>query len=331
VKALSSRETELLPSGHTVAEEQFLLQAPERKPQAATTGRPTVSITEDDVRFLAGEVAGRISLKSGELTDYTFRERPLLTAAPVPNFWRAPTDNDFGRHLQRTSNLWRNAGDNLRVIRHRIDEQPDGGLLITFEREIEYVAVPYTTEYRIYADGSVEVKAGMDMTGKRLPELVRFGMKMQLPAQFDRVTYYGRGPWENYIDRRTSAFVGKYACTVDELNYDYIRPQENGYRTDVRYVAFTDAAGFGIRFEETAANRICFNARTSPDEDLDPGFGKKQMHPTNVFPRNGLFVNIDLIQMGVGGDDSWGAKPLDKYRLLADAYSYSYLIRPAER
>jgi beta-galactosidase len=332
VKVLTRQATDLVPAGHAVAEEQFLLYSP-AKQRAAGAGKGAAKIERTDraVSFTSadGLVSGKISRHDGRLFEYTYDGKPLLVQAPVPHFWRAPTDNDFGRHLQRTSNLWRNAGENLTPPGELLISTLDGDPVIRAEQKINYLDIPYVTQYRIRPDGSVEISGTMNLTGKNLPELVRFGMKMQLPVQYDRVVYYGRGPWENYSDRHTSAFVKKYTCTVDELNYDYIRPQENGYRTDVRYVTFTDASGFGLRFEESPVNRICFNARHNPDEDLDPGFGKKQMHPVDVHPRNSLFVNIDLVQTGVGGDDSWGAKPLDKYRLLDETYSYTFLVKPA--
>ncbi|MDR1455404.1 MAG: DUF4981 domain-containing protein [Tannerella sp.] len=331
VKALTRQATELVSAGHVIAEEQFLLYSPAKR-RAANTGESVkIQHTDQAVTFTSadGMVSGKISRQNGRLFEYTCNGKPLLAQAPVPHFWRAPTDNDFGRHLQRTSNLWRNAGESLTPPAELDISVLEGDVVIRVEQKINYLDIPYITQYRIRPDGSVEVSGTMNLAGKNLPELVRFGMKMQLPVQFDRVTYYGRGPWENYNDRNTSAFVKKYSCSVDELNYDYIRPQENGYRTDVRYVAFTDASGAGLRFEESVTNRISFNARHNPDEDLDAGFGKKQMHPTDIYPRNSLFVNIDLTQMGVGGDDSWGAKPLDKYRLLDEVYSYTFLIKPA--
>jgi beta-galactosidase len=112
------------------------------------------------------------------------------------------------------------------------------------------------------------------------------------------------------------------------LKYDYIRPQENGYRTDVRTVAFFDDNGFGIQFEG-ADHPVCFNARYNTDADFDPGLTKKQQHPVDIDPRNSLYINIDLKQLGVGGDNSWGEHPMQPYRMLNDRYSYSYLIQAA--
>jgi beta-galactosidase len=329
VKILTREATALTPAGHAIAEEQFLLQAPDKKEATASAGNLVIEQDEYFISFTSGDVSGTVSKQNGQLTGYFYQDKPLIKQAPALDFWRAPVDNDFGRSLQRASNPWRSAGESLETVNVRTEIHSDGSVTVTAEQKIACFDIPCTTSCHIAVDGSVDVSATMNPAGKKYPEFVRFGMKMELPVAFDRVAYYGRGPWENYSDRKTSAFVKRYSCTVDELNYDYIRPQENGYRTDVRHVAFTDPSGFGIRFESGASNLICFNARHNSDEDLDPGFTKKQMHPTDVHPQHSLFVHIDLLQTGVGGDDSWGAKPLDKYRLLNQTYSYSYRIKPA--
>jgi len=152
-------------------------------------------------------------------------------------------------------------------------------------------------------------------------------MNLQLPVKLENVAYYGRGPWENYNDRNTASYIGNYNSKVSYLGFNYSRPQENGYRTDVRKVSFTNAEGFGLLVEGVGAP-FCFNARNNMDEDLDPGLTKKQQHPINVAKRNKLYVNIDYKQMGVGGNNSWGAYPLDKYRLLEKKYGYSFKISP---
>ncbi|MDL2241361.1 DUF4981 domain-containing protein [Bacteroidales bacterium OttesenSCG-928-L03] len=328
VKMLTKKASELVPAGHVVAQEQFLLQ--ERTIQTDTpNGNLSLEEKDNQIIFSSGEIRGRIDKRSGKLTEYSYQGKRLLTQAPTPNFWRAPNDNDFGQNLQKSSNIWRYAGDQISLTKLTHHKNEDGSITIKAEQVIDYLDIPYVTEYHIFADGSIKVSGTMNMVGKKHPELLRFGMKMQLPKSLDQVEYYGRGPWENYNDRNTSAFVGKYNCRVNDLKFDYIRPQENGYRTDCRYVRFTNDSGSGICFEATE-NLICFNARHNFDEDFDPGFSKKQQHPIDVDPKNTLVVNIDLKQMGVGGDNSWGAKPLNEYRLLDDIYSYSYIIKPVK-
>jgi beta-galactosidase len=164
------------------------------------------------------------------------------------------------------------------------------------------------------------------MTGRELPELPRFGMRMELPPGFNHLSYYGRGPWENYNDRNTASFVGLYADSVqNQFTWNYIRPQENGYKTDVRWLTLTNNNGAGLMVQ--GAQPVCFSAINAMAEDLDPGLKKKQQHPADIKPRSTVYLNIDLKQRGVGGDNSWGALPHDAYRLLEKKYSYSYTLQ----
>src|SRR5690606_10440157 len=186
--------------------------------------------------------------------------------------------------------------------------------------------VPYTIEYLFKNDGAIQVTASIDMSGRELPELPRFGMTMELPGAFSTLSYYGRGPWENYSDRKASSFVGRYKDQVEnQATWTYIRPQENGYKTDVRWLSLTDGKGKGIHIE--GLQPLGFSALNNRTEDFDPGLTKKQQHPTDIKPRQNVFLNVDLKQRGVGGDNSWGALPHQPYRLLEKQYSYSYIIR----
>jgi beta-galactosidase len=327
VSVLAKEGKNLIPTGHIVANEQIAFPSDNYFVSSKMSpGTLILNKTENDLNFSSGDVKGRISLKDGLLYNYSVDNQRLLTAAPVPNFWRAPLDNDFGFGMQKSSNVWRSAGNDRELLNLDIKDQTGEGQEIVVQYRLKYVDVPYQISYFIYNDGSVKVTGNMDLTGKKMPDLPRFGMKMEIPETFENVEYYGRGPWENYSDRSRSSFIGHYFCKADELKFDYIRPQENGYRTDVRWVTFSgDKAG--IRFEGIDGP-ICFNARYNFDEDMDPGFTKKQQHPIDVDKRNTLAINVDWKQMGVGGDNSWGARPLPQYRLTDDKFSYSYLIRP---
>jgi beta-galactosidase len=338
VKAVTRAATDLIPARHVVAEEEFAFPknsfftktSPQGNLKVEQVERKVWRNTLKIIQFESGDVKGAISLSSGLLTDYSYKGKRLITEAPAPNFWRAPTDNDFGYNQQRTGNVWRTAGDDRTVETVNVKPQTAEGVEVVVTMKLKYLNIPYTATYLIRNDGSVKVTASVDFEGREHPEPSRFGMKMQLPVNFANVQYYGRGPWENYNDRNRSAFVGNYSCKIVDLKYDYIRPQENGYRTDVRSVSFTDDSGTGIVFEGYDMP-ICFNARYNADEDLDPGLTKKQQHPTDIDPRHSLYVNIDLKQLGLAGDNSWGARQLPQYRMLDDQYTYSYIIRPANR
>ncbi|HEX6558275.1 MAG TPA: beta-galactosidase small subunit, partial [Longimicrobiales bacterium] len=166
-----------------------------------------------------------------------------------------------------------------------------------------------------------------------LPELPRMGMNLQLPREFDRMTWLGRGPHENYRDRNTSADVGLYSGSVAEQYVRYIRPQENGTKTDVRWVAFTNGeqAGLlavGMPLLSISAHHNVLEDFESPEAGLMPRDEARNRHTTDVKPRDLVSVNLDYRQMGVGGDNSWGAQTHDKYRLLEPRYSYAFRLRP---
>ena len=176
-------------------------------------------------------------------------------------------------------------------------------------------------------DGAIIVNSSLSLpNGFNNTELPRFGMNLLLPRSFDKVKWYGRGPHENYWDRKTSAFVGVYESKVSDLYYAYGRPQENGYRTDTRWVELTDQSGKGLRFEGLPL--ICFSAHHNLNSDFDHGLEKKQIHSIDIQPRDLISLNIDYKQMGLGGDNSWGARTWDKYLLDSEDLNYSYTIKP---
>jgi beta-galactosidase len=162
-----------------------------------------------------------------------------------------------------------------------------------------------------------------------MPELPRFGMAMQIPGQFSNLTWFGRGPQENYQDRKTAAFVNEYQSTVAEQYYPYIRPQETGYKTDTRWMALQDKDGKGLMI--TSDSLFCFSTLNFTIEDLDQETKQNYRHTNDLKPRDFVSLNIDYGQTGVGGDDSWGARAHPQYTLKYGEYKYSYTIRPLQR
>jgi beta-galactosidase len=324
VFAFTKNATDLVPSNHEVAREQFVLSGNYFQPKTVS-GQLKISKENNRLHFTSGNVSGDFDLQQGRFLNYVLGNEAIITP-PEPFFWRAPTDNDFGNNMQVGLGIWRTAHVNRVVKKVIAGEQSENGLPIIVEYELAGIGVPYTIDYLIQNDGSIKVTSSMDMTGRDLPELVRFGMRMQLPQQFTNLEYYGRGPWENYSDRNTASFVGLYKDDVkNQYAWNYIRPQESGYKTDVRWLTLTDNNGMGVRIE--GVQPICFSATNMRTEDLDPGLTKKQQHPTDIKPRKEVYLNVDLKQRGVGGDNSWGALPHDQYRLLDKKYAYSYVIR----
>ena len=164
---------------------------------------------------------------------------------------------------------------------------------------------------------------------KELPELPRFGTKMELPGKYTNLTWFGRGPFENYLDRNTSAYVAEYRSTVQEQYFPYIRPQENGYKTDTRWLALQDSTGKGVIF--IGDPLVSFSALNYSIDDLDQGTKKNYRHTNDLVAKDKVFLNLDYKQSGVGGDDSWGSRPHPQYTLNYGEYEYTYIIRPLRR
>ncbi len=323
VMACCNEKPELLYEGHIAAEEQFVLQS-YRFPTMIPEGK--IEIERGDGWIVAhnGVTAVQFNTRTGGLAGYVSDGRHLMKELPEPWFWRATTDNDWGVSLQRTTNVWRT--NRRKPLGAKVEEYEDR---VVVKGEYYLVDAPsyYTIIHTFRADGSLQVEVEWKRDGEYVPELPRFGMRMMLPQDYTHLKYYGRGPWENYADRNESAFLGLYEQSTDEQLFPYVRPQESGNKTDVRWVELTNDEGVGIRVEGLQPLNI--SAMPYRSEDLDPGLGmKKQMHYSDVEPRREVVLHIDLAQRGLGGDTSWGAQPRDQYRLTADEYSYGYIISP---
>jgi beta-galactosidase len=212
----------------------------------------------------------------------------------------------------------------MKVIALNIRQIENGSLEFTALYDIPTVTGTWEAKYFVFGDGRIEVKNMFFTANKRLPEIPRIGMRMRINPGYGNLTYFGRGPWENYIDRNTSALVSKYSGKVSDQYSLYVRPQENNYRTDVRWFSLTDDTGKGLMV--TGRPTFCTSALNSAMEDFDDGEKKHQRHITDVPGRDFIEWCIDYKQMGVGGDDSWGAKPLDKYMLYPGEYRYEFVI-----
>ncbi|MGE5520180.1 MAG: glycoside hydrolase family 2 TIM barrel-domain containing protein [Candidatus Dadabacteria bacterium] len=327
VYAYTKTATDLVAAGHEIAREQFKLGGDYFAKATPAAGDLKVTKEGNHLKFSSGKITGDFDLTLGRFTSYgTDGARSGLFQFPEPYFWRAPTDNDFGSNMQVNLGIWRTAHVNRIVKSVAEGKQTNEGIPVKVQYELAGIGVPYTIEYLVQNDGSIKITPSIDMSGRDLPELPRFGMRMQLPAQYFNLNYYGRGPWENYSDRNTSSFIALYKDVVaNQYTWNYIRPQEAGYKTDVRWFSLTNTDGNGIQVE--GIQPICFSAINNMAEDLDPGLTKKQQHPTDIKPRSAVYVNVDLKQRGVGGDNSWGALPHEQYRLLEKKYTYSYVIR----
>ena len=322
IYALQREERTLIPAHHIVASEQIAL-SDYNYAHTAPEGKLDIERGDGWLVAYSGDIGVLFNTKSGRLERYVAGDRDVMSQLPEPWFWRAPTDNDFGAGFQRTANVWRtNRG---RTVDSAVEEYEDR-VVVRNVREIVDAPSLFTTTYTFMADGALKVEVVWERKGEFVPELPRLGMRMILPYDYMNLTYYGRGPWENYSDRKESSFVGLYAQSTANQLFPYVRPQESGNKCDVRWLELTDGRGVGLRIE--GLQPLSISAMPYRAEDLDPGLTKKQMHYSDIEPRREVVLQVDLAQRGLGGDNAWGAQPHDPYRLTADRYEYGYIIRP---
>ncbi len=319
--------SEIIPQGYELAREQFKLGEGKYFTQLSKTSGSVKAREDNDYIYLsAGNVYAAIDKKSGLLNDYKIDNAGFFNKKPTPNFWRAPTDNDYGNNMERKCNVWRMAGENTELKNISLKEE-DGNAIATANLYLKDVASDYEISYTMSPDGALAINVSYKAGKNELPELPRFGMIMSLSKSLENFSYYGRGPWENYSDRNNASFIGLYESKVADQYVPYTRPQENGYKTDLRWLTLTNNDGKGIRIE--GLQPICASALQNWPEDFDSGLSKKNRHSSDITPnRNEIVLCVDLAQRGVGGDNSWGALPHEQYLLKAKQYNYGFVIKP---
>ena len=333
----------ILPAGTALASEQFRLpfsERPEMDEKSRENVQPDHNIEDSLLVFSGDTFRVEFDLKQGVMTGYSYNGKDLIQKGPDPGYWRAPIDNDFGFRMPGKMGIWRNTAETRTLEETDIALQgPEKGVSFTYHLRDSSEAHIATTEvaYHINNDGEVGVKHSFRKTDDELPEIPRMGMTLIMPREFDQMKWYGRGPHESYQDRNTSAFVDVYAGPVARQYQPYLRPQENGNKTGVRWMKITNEEGAGLMFRgqellEVSAHHNLLEDFESPFDENgrmlnDPD---SQRHTMDVKPRDLTAVDIDFKQMGLGGDNSWGATPHDQYRLTDSTYAYRFMIKPLD-
>ena len=333
---LKNTET-LLPAGFAVAQQQLSVReykAPENlltEKKIAHDYTPAPVVEDNDSYYLI--VKGEnfhidFERRSGYLSLYDVNGLSILDegAQLTPNFWRAPTDNDMGAGLQKKYLAWKNPEIKLTSLEHATE---NGLVVVTAKYDMPTVSAKLTLTYRINKEGAIEVTQSMTTDkNAKVSNMFRFGMRAALNKNLSNIQYYGRGPIENYSDRNNSTNIGKYAQTVDEQFYSYIRPQETGTKTNIRWWNQTNKGGNGIQL--VGKTPFSASALHYTMESLDDGLEKDQRHSELVPQTDCVNFCIDKVQMGLGCVNSWGALPLDKYMVPYQDYEFTFVIKPIQ-
>lgn len=316
----------LLPAGFVIATGQFgLTGQPVGVPVAVRGPGMEVSKKGNEIVVAGDKFIVAFDKKTGLMTKYAYDGVNLIQKGMAPNFWRAPIDNDFGFGMPLKLGVWSQAAANRELKSISAKKEGKGRIAVMVSFELPDVQGKYDVTYTVLGNADIIVKSDFMPGKKDLPVIPRIGMRMRVPSHFNHVQWFGRGPQENYWDRKTSAFVGLYKMTVEDLYYPYISPQENGNRTDTRWVAFTDADGKGLLV--TGMPLLSWSALFFTQEDLTQE-KRGSLHSWELKPEKFISVNLDYLQMGLGGDNSWGAWPHEKYRIQPQAYTYQYRLSP---
>lgn len=321
-------EQPLIPRGHAVAQEQFQLPHGLAAEISPLNTQPALRWEENvrAIRIQGPDFSLQFDKICGRLSSFVFNQIQLLERGPEPNFWRAPTDNDFGNGMPQRCSIWRFAGDHRTVDKIQVVQIQPGVITLDVDFTLTDVPAQYHSRYTVLGNGDILIDNSFTPTATvSLPEIPRLGLKLALPPTFGEIQWYGRGPHENYWDRKTGAQIGIYRGSVAEMTIPYVSPQEYGQRTDVRWVALRNTAGFGLL--ALGSPVLEFSALPYTAEDLTQRY-RGSKHPPDVIKQNFVALNLDYLHTGVGGDDSWGARPHPQYTIAPKAYTFRFRLHP---
>ena len=293
-----------------------------KKMKLAAKKDNVIAVTTPNLTFKLDRTTGLIS-------EYAYNGKSMLGEGGTlkPNFWRAPTDNDMGAGLQKKFKVWKNPQMNLKNIDVKKDKKANTVTIVT-SFDMPEVQGQMDITYLVFANtGAVKVTEDFKATeGAKVSDMFRFGMLLQMPYSMEKSTYYGRGPIENYSDRKDCMRIAIYNDEADNQYFPYIRPQESGTKSDIRWWKQTDATGLGLQVKSCApfyASALHFDT-----EELDDGDEKEQRHSFDL--KKSKFTNLflDAAHMGVGGENSWGAWPLEKYRVHYGNKTFNFVLIP---
>ncbi|WP_088329640.1 glycoside hydrolase family 2 TIM barrel-domain containing protein [Lacimicrobium sp. SS2-24] len=331
LSVVTKQSLPLLEQGHEVAKEQFKLPVLQlAREQSSYDDLPALKLYDTErIATVAGQdFEVRFSKLRGQLAGWRSHGQELLKQAPMINFWRAPNDNDFGAGLQDKLRIWKLASERQTLENASLVRYDNGDIGFKTRFAVPDVEADVAIDYRVNRAGDVQVDYSLTLHNDDIPMIPRVGLNLELFKEFDQLRFYGRGPHENYQDRHYSAHVGLYQSTVEEQYHPYIRPQESGYKTGVRWAKLVNQHGQGVAI--VGRPTFDFSALHYRIADLDPGMVRQNYHSGELEPRELVSVNVDFGQMGVGGVDSWQTPMLPPYTLSQREYQYSFSLKSVQ-
>lgn len=307
-------------NGYCIAKEQFELTPFVANPVKADGEKVTISESAIAISLESALFKITFDKKSGALTQWTQNAENLLKGVLEPYFWKTPNDNQReSKKYDKLHGDWKEAALKREVNKFSIDNK-NNLVVVTFNINLPTVGATYDLKYSINGVGRIQVDANYQPQKDKIQKLPKFGMRLRIKSGFDQINWYGRGPVENYPDRKTGTFIGLYESSLSNFLFQYPVPQDNGNRCDTRWFTLTNAEGSKIKVN--GLQPLCFRAWPYGEEDLE-----KAKHPFEITKRDFVNVNIDLNIHGVGGDDSWGALTMDKYTLPGNKpYAYGFIL-----
>ncbi|MFY0715315.1 DUF4981 domain-containing protein [Seonamhaeicola sp. NFXS20] len=319
----------LLSKGFEIANEQLHLKGNwKNNMDIESIAEIDVKEAKNTINIESNKTEIQFDISSGFINMYKYNGQPILKSGYKlrPNFWRAPNDNDMGAGLQKSLIAWKQATKTPKLISLDYSKKTNK-VIVTAAYKLSQVPAKLNLDYEINSNGELLINASLEIDENRdTPMLPRLGMELILPKTFKHISYYGKGPFENYIDRNYSSKVGIYNQTVSQQFYPYIRPQETGNKTGIRWYELSNDT---INLNIQSNTLLSVTALHYFTEDLDDGLEKKQSHPEDIKEREATSLKIDYKQMGVGGINSWGELPMEKYSLKEKKYQYQFKIKPS--
>lgn len=329
VETLTRKADACLPKDFVTAIEQWKLPVDEvERPVQKVDGTLTTDRTSDKIKVQGKNFSVQFATLTGVMNSLVYGGKEMIKEGLQPNFWRGLTDNDVPNGTLERCGTWRDIAKKMKLetismIQNTGRTQTEIKTSYSLPEQQSAIEIQYT----VFASGVVKVDMSFTPGDKALPEMPRFGLRMVLPAEYEQMSWLGRGPQENYADRKTGSLVGLYNGTVWQQFHPYVRAQETGNKCDVRWMSFCNNKGEGLLIK--GMQPLSMSAWNFPMEDIEyRPFAVERRHGGSIEKKEMVWVNVDLLQMGVGGDTSWGAQVHSEYTITPSARSYSFSIQP---